>query len=69
VLFVALGIEICGYSSSRGATVVAGDVPPAHREDLLNVAVIHTLINRGTVYAVPPSQMPDAASMAALFRY
>jgi hypothetical protein len=39
------------------------------REDLINLAALHTFLNRGTVYVVPPEDMPEAASVAAVFRY
>jgi hypothetical protein len=42
---------------------------PGRTEDLLNVAAIHTILNRGTVYAVPPADMVEGAPVAAIFRY
>jgi hypothetical protein len=38
-------------------------------EDLLEFAAIQTLLNRGNVYVVDPETMPDAGSLAAVFRY
>lgn len=38
-------------------------------EDLLEFAVIQTLLNGGIVYVVEPEKMPDAGSLAAVFRY
>jgi hypothetical protein len=38
-------------------------------EDLLEVAAIQTLLNRGAVYVVKPESMPDVGSLAAVFRY
>jgi hypothetical protein len=43
--------------------------PELGDEDLLNVAAVKTLLTGGTVYAVPPDEMPDAASVAAVLRY
>jgi len=34
-------------------TIEIGDEAPGQTEDLLNLAAIHTMRNRGTVYAVP----------------
>ncbi len=36
-------------------------------EDLLNVAAVHTLIHKGTVYAVEPDELPDKTPLAAIF--
>ena len=38
-------------------------------EDLLEFAAIQTLLNGGAVYVVEPGTMPDAGSLAAVFRY
>jgi hypothetical protein len=38
-------------------------------EDLLEFAAIQTILNGGTVYVVEPEKMPDAGSLAAVFRY
>lgn len=38
-------------------------------EDLLESAVIQTLLNGGTVYVIEPGKMPDTGSLAAVFRY
>jgi len=37
--------------------------------DLLDTAAMQTLLNGGTVYVVEPEQVPDAAPLAAIFRY
>jgi len=38
-------------------------------EDLLELAAIQTLLNRGAVYVVKPESMPDVGWFAAVFRY
>jgi hypothetical protein len=38
-------------------------------EDLFELVTIQTLLNKGTVYVVEPEHMPDAGSVAAVFRY
>jgi hypothetical protein len=37
--------------------------------DLIEQAVVRTLLNSGTVYAVAKGEMPDSTAVAALFRY
>jgi hypothetical protein len=41
----------------------------ASSEDLLEVAAIHTFLNGGTLFILPPEKMPDAGDLAAVFRY
>jgi hypothetical protein len=67
-LFVAVGVRVWGSFSGAARTVAVGDegVP---NEDLLNLAAIHTVLNRGTAYAVPPAEMPDETPVAAILRY
>ncbi len=43
--------------------------PEKTDEDLLNLAVIKTLLGRGKVYTPSPRQMPGQAGQAAIFRY
>jgi hypothetical protein len=43
--------------------------PEPGDEDLLDLAVIQTLINRGAVYAVMPEEVPGQAILAAVLRY
>ena len=38
-------------------------------EDLLNVAAVETILQRGSVFALPTSQMPDRALAAAVLRF
>jgi hypothetical protein len=38
-------------------------------EDLLDFAVIKSITNGGTVYALEASEMPDTTAIAAVFRY
>jgi hypothetical protein len=43
--------------------------PHAETRDLLELATLNTFMMGGTVYAVPPEQVPGRASAAAVFRY
>ncbi len=38
-------------------------------DDLLDIAITQTLLQRGTVYAVEQAEMPDNTPVAAVFRY
>jgi hypothetical protein len=38
-------------------------------EDLIDAAAVHTLAHRGSVFVLPPDQMPVQSPAAALFRY
>jgi Bacterial archaeo-eukaryotic release factor family 7 len=69
VLFVAVGVRIWGTFASDTRTIEIGDEAPGQSEDVLNLAAIHTVLNRGTVYAVPPAEMPDETPAAAVLRY
>jgi hypothetical protein len=68
-LFVALGQRLWGrFYPETGA----GEL---HQEkgggdgDLLNIAVIQTMMNGGAVYAVPLEEMPSRNILAAVYRY
>lgn len=69
VLFVAVGVRTWGTFVPDTRTIEIGDEAPGQNEDLLNLAAIHTVLNRGTVYAAPPADMPDDTPVAAVFRY
>lgn len=68
-LFVAVGVQQWGlFDPQSNELEVHTDTQPGD-EDLLNVAAIQTLLNGGKVYAVEPDKVPDAAPLAAVFRY
>jgi hypothetical protein len=70
VLFAAVGIRIWGTFAADARTVQITGEEGGPNEDLLNLAAIHTILHRGTVYAVPPSEMPEAgAAAAAVLRF
>jgi hypothetical protein len=68
-LFVALGTQCWGVfdSETQDIQLVSEEAPEA--EDLLDCAALHTFLNSGTVYAVPPDQVPAPAPLAAILRY
>ena len=38
-------------------------------QDLLDLAAVHTFLNHGAVYVIPPEEMPADKRVAAIFRY
>jgi len=68
-LFVACDVQQWGtFAPETQDIMIAQEAAPEH-EDLLDCAALHTFLNSGTVYAVPPEQIPDAAPLAAVLRY
>jgi hypothetical protein len=68
-LFVAVGVQQWGnFDPQTNQIDLHHDREPGD-EDLLNSAAIQTILNGGTVYAVEPDRVPDAAMLAAIFRY
>jgi hypothetical protein len=49
--------------------VETGGSPGRGFEDLYDLAVVHTFINRGQVFVVPANQVPGGGSIAAVYRY
>ena len=68
-LFVALGVQQWGTFNPDTNAVQIHPEPELGDEDLLNAAAIQTILNGGTVYAVPPEEVPEEAPLAAIFRY
>lgn len=69
VLFVATGIQQWGRFDPDTEQVALHPVAEPGAEDLLDLAAVHTFLNSGTVYALPPDKMPDQTPAAAIFRY
>jgi hypothetical protein len=69
VLFVALDIQRWGRYDPETNTVHLHSEQQPGDGDLLDFAAIHTFLNSGTVYAVPPENVPDDRNLAAIFRY
>jgi hypothetical protein len=68
-LFVAVGVQTWGRYTIATDEVIVHDEATLNSTDLLDFAAIQTMLNGGTVYAVPPDEVPDEAPMAAIFRY
>ncbi len=69
VLFVAVGVQEWGHVDPGSAEIVQVEQCSAQDQDLLNVAAMETFVAGGTVYAVPPDEVPGRGSVAAIFRY
>ena len=69
ILFVPVGLQQWGTYNPDTSEVILQDKAILGNEDLLDFAAIQVLSNGGTVYAVNPKEVPDDASIAAVFRY
>ena len=69
VLFVPTGAHVVSASHARAEDSHADGRQELGGGDPIEEAVIRTMLNAGTVYAVPEHEMPDRAPVAALFRY
>jgi hypothetical protein len=68
-LFLAAGQRVWGdYDPASGSLTVHEDAGPRDAE-LLNLAAVQTLRHGGAVTVIGPEQMPEAAPIAAIFRY
>ncbi|OUL23435.1 hypothetical protein BV378_21040 [Nostoc sp. RF31YmG] len=68
-LLVAVGQQQWGLFDPSSETVYLHEEKETGDEDLLDLVATHTLLNGGTVYAVPPEQIPYSTPVAAIFRY
>lgn len=68
-LIVALGVQTWGSFDPQSNLVEMHTHPEQEDEDLLQFAAIHTLLNRGTVFAVQRDQVPNQGLIAAILRY
>ncbi len=69
VLFVPTGIHVLSATQGSAGVAHAEGGQELGGRDLIEQAVVRTMLNGGTVYAVPEGEMPDRAPVAALFRY
>ena len=68
-LFVAAGEQQWGTADPQTLQVRIHDRPQPGDEDLLDRAAVHTLLTSGSVFAVPPQQVPGPGPAVALLRY
>ena len=69
VLFVPLEKELWGSFKSDSGHVTFSETPVTGGEDLFDLAAILTHVQGGNVFALPPENIPEGLSIAALFRY
>jgi Bacterial archaeo-eukaryotic release factor family 3 len=68
-LYIALGAALWGgYDPEQRTVSIHGEAQPGD-ENLLNLAVVHTILHGGSVYALPLADMPGDSLIASLFRY
>lgn len=68
-LFVALGQRLWGRFDPETGAVKLHHEKGGGDCDLLNIAVIQTMMSGGAIYAVPLEEMPSRNLLAAVFRY
>ena len=70
-LFVANAGQLWGSFNPQTGAVQLLPQPElnSNSPELLNLAAIHTILNGGAVYAVPPDEVPGNGMVAAIFRY
>ncbi|HOD35598.1 MAG TPA: hypothetical protein PLR20_08685 [Syntrophales bacterium] len=69
ILFAAVGVQQWGSFRPDSGEVTLREKAAPGDEDLIDLAVIQTLLNAGTVYAVKRDEMPETEPLAAVFRY
>ena len=68
-LVVPIGQHVWGAMDRATRSFTIHDPAQPYDEDLLDLAAIETLAAGGSVFALKPDEMPDGASVAAIFRY
>ncbi len=68
LLFVQPGYQQWGHFDTKTHVIEMHDTPWPHDEDLVNVAIIHTLLHAGMVYPLPAT-LSKQTHVAALLRY
>jgi len=68
-LFVPVDTQVWGLFDPETGTVEVHDAPDSADGDLLDLAALYTLEKSGTVYAVPPEEVPGGGQLAAIYRY
>lgn len=68
-LFVPIGEQSWGWFDQERDTVHHSPDQQNGEHDLINAAAIKTISQGGNVYALDKEQMPNSASIAAIFRY
>jgi hypothetical protein len=69
VLFVPTGTRVLSATNGSAGSARADGEQELGGPDLIEQAVVRTMLNGGTVYAIPEGEMPNRAEVAALFRF
>jgi hypothetical protein len=69
LLFVARGVQQWGTFDSTTNVVETRPKPEPQDMDLLDFSALQVLTKGGTVFVLPPAEVPDGALAAALLRY
>jgi hypothetical protein len=68
-LLFADGVEHWGVVDDQSGAVASASPGSEDAEELINYAAVHTLINGGAVYAMPPNQFANDKTAGAVLRY
>jgi hypothetical protein len=68
-LFVAKGAQLWGKFDEMSNILKIHPDQQEGDEDLIDKAIIHTILNAGEVHQLPLEEMPGKSMLAALFRY
>ncbi|MEZ4736177.1 MAG: hypothetical protein R3E79_54510 [Caldilineaceae bacterium] len=68
-IFTVPTSQIWGRFIAEGHQVVVHKEAEPGDEELINLAVVHTLQSNGAAYLVAPEQMPEITDVAAILRY
>jgi hypothetical protein len=69
LLFLCIGQQQWGAFDPQRGEVEVHEEMMSGDEDLLDLAAIQPFLNGGKVFTLPAEKMPDATSIAAVFRY
>ncbi len=68
-LFLQTQARVWGTLDTQSLVVTIHDTPTKGDVDLIDLATVCVLQNKGMIYALPREQMPAQSNIAALFRY
>ena len=68
-LFITTELHCWGKFEPKTNSLQIDNISTQDNLDLLDFAAIHTFLKGGMVYLMPKEQMPNAESVAAIFRY
>jgi len=69
ILFIEKDRQEWGVFDPERNRVIMDGEGDNKKEDLLDFAAAHTILNRGCIHSVSREEMPDEKAMAAVYRY